>query len=35
MSRDIHYDFWLLMIPSYCEKWIGGACYMSGISICE
>ena len=27
MSRDIHYDFWLLMIPSYCEKWIGGACY--------
>ena len=20
-SKDIHYQFWLLMIPYYCDKW--------------
>jgi hypothetical protein len=27
MSKDIHYEFWLLTIPYYCEKWLGGDCY--------
>ena len=27
MNKDIHYEFWLLTIPYYCEKWLEGACY--------
>jgi len=27
MSKDIHYEFWLLMIPYYCEKWLNGVGY--------
>ena len=27
MRKDIHYNFWLLMVPCYCEKWLEGTCY--------
>lgn len=27
MSKEIHYEFWLLMIPYYCEKWLNGVDY--------
>lgn len=27
MSKEIHYDFWLLMIPYYCKKWANGVDY--------
>jgi hypothetical protein len=26
-SKDIHYQFWLLMIPYYCDKWSKGVSY--------
>ena len=27
MSKEIHYEFWLLTIPYYCEKWLNGVDY--------
>ena len=27
MSKDIHYEYWLLMIPYYCDKWLNGVDY--------
>lgn len=26
-DKDIHYQFWLLMIPYYCDKWMKGISY--------
>ena len=27
MNKDIHYQYWLLMIPYYAEKWGNGVDY--------
>lgn len=27
MKKDIHYQYWLLLIPYYNEKWLQGISY--------
>ena len=26
-DKDVHYEFWLLMIPYYCDRWMQGVSY--------